>query len=69
MKVRYSRRARADLDAIFHYLQEHSPTGARRVREAIYAAVQFIAEYPHASERTDSPSSEASVSIPLPHLL
>jgi hypothetical protein len=37
MKVRYSPQARDDLQDIFHYLDERSPSGAENVMRAIYA--------------------------------
>jgi plasmid stabilization system protein ParE len=56
MKVRYRPRARADLDAIHNYLNERNPHGAANVMRAIFAGVQFIAENPHATPRTDDPT-------------
>jgi plasmid stabilization system protein ParE len=53
MTVRYSPRARNDLNDIFRYLDQRSPTGARNVMRAIYASVQFLAEQPLASQETD----------------
>jgi toxin ParE1/3/4 len=52
MKVRYSPRASDDLDSIYVFLNQHSPTGAARVMAAIYAAVEFIRRHPHAAEMT-----------------
>jgi toxin ParE1/3/4 len=55
MRVRYTPRARSDIEQIYRYLEEQSPAGARNVLRAIYAGVQFISEHPKASERTDNP--------------
>jgi len=55
MRVRYTPRARGDIEQIYRFLEERSPAGARNVLRAIYAGVQFISEYPHASEQTDDP--------------
>ena len=55
MRVRYTPRARSDIERIYRYLEERSPAGARNVSRAIYAGAQFIPEYPKASERTDNP--------------
>ena len=54
MKLRYSGRAQSDLNDVFRYLDERSPTGARNVMRAIYASIAFLAENPHASEETNS---------------
>jgi plasmid stabilization system protein ParE len=53
MSIRYTPRARGDIERIYRYLDERSPSGARNVLKAIYAGVQFIAEQPEASARTD----------------
>jgi toxin ParE1/3/4 len=55
MRVRYTPRARGDIEQIYRFLEERSPAGARNVLRAIYAGVQFISEFPQASERTDDP--------------
>ena len=53
MTVRYSRRAQNDLNDIFQYLDERSPSGARNVMRAIYASIAFLAEQPRASQETN----------------
>jgi len=55
MRVRYTPRARGDIERIYRYLEKRSPGGAHNVLRAIYAGVQFISEYPLASGRTDDP--------------
>jgi toxin ParE1/3/4 len=52
MKIRYSPQARNDLQDIFHYLNERSPSGAENVMRAIYASIEFLAENPMASQET-----------------
>ena len=59
MKVRYRERAFTDLEAIFNYLAERSPAGARNVLAAIADAVDMIAAQPEAAKRT----SDASVRV------
>ena len=46
MRLRYSRRALADLNAITDYLLDRSPQGAERVIAAIESAVKNIAAFP-----------------------
>ena len=53
MNVRFSPRARGDVEDIFQYLSQRSPSGAGNVMAAIFAGVEFIAEHPYASECTD----------------
>ncbi|HEY1361749.1 MAG TPA: type II toxin-antitoxin system RelE/ParE family toxin [Xanthobacteraceae bacterium] len=55
MKVRYTPRARGDIEEIFRCLEARSSAGARNVLAAIYAGVEFIAEHPEASQRADDP--------------
>ena len=52
MKVRYRARALADLEDIFRYLDQRSPTGARNVLRAVHLAIEDVAEQPLASPRT-----------------
>lgn len=52
MRIRYRERALADLDAIFNYLDERSPTGARKVLTALAEAIDGIAQEPMAAPRT-----------------
>ena len=47
MRVRYTRRSRADLLAILNYLNERSPQGARNVDRALKKAIDLIGEHPH----------------------
>jgi len=61
MIIRYTPRARGDIESIFLYLNERSPGGARNVLAAIYAGVQFIAENPEASQRTDDPNVRVKI--------
>jgi plasmid stabilization system protein ParE len=51
MTVRYTARARADLQDIFDYIAIDSPDAARRVRQAIFDAIQLVAARPYASIR------------------
>jgi toxin ParE1/3/4 len=52
MKVRYRERALADLEGIFQFLNDRSPTGAHNVLRAIHEAIGEIAEHPLAAPRT-----------------
>ncbi len=59
MKVRYRQRALADIDDIFHYLNERSPTGARHVLSAIADAIDEIGANPDAWQATSDPGVRA----------
>jgi plasmid stabilization system protein ParE len=56
MRVRYTPRARGDIERIYLYLNKRSASGARNVLGAIYAGVQFIAEHPQASLQANIPT-------------
>jgi plasmid stabilization system protein ParE len=45
MRVCYTRRARADIEAIHSYLNERSPEAARAVAAALRASVEHLAEF------------------------
>ena len=49
MKIRYSRRATRDLDAIHEYLVNRNPRGAVNVMTAIFASVEFVRRHPEAA--------------------
>ena len=55
MKVVYRARALADIDGIFQFLNERSPTGARNVLRAGRDGIGDIADNPLAAQRTSDP--------------
>jgi toxin ParE1/3/4 len=46
MKVRYTPRARGDLQLILQYIDERSPLGARNVKRSIQKTIELIGEFP-----------------------
>jgi plasmid stabilization system protein ParE len=46
MKVRYTPRARGDLEAILQYLSTHSPQGMRNLKRALENTTRLISQYP-----------------------
>jgi toxin ParE1/3/4 len=61
VKVRFTPRARRDIDRIFAYLVERSPGGARNVVGAILAGVQFVGERPQAAQQTEKPDVRVKI--------
>ena len=55
MRVRYSPRAFADREAIFAYIDERSPQGARNVKRAIVQAIRLLGSHPYMAPATDVP--------------
>jgi len=46
MKVRYTPRARGDMDAILSYIDQRNPQGARNVARTIHKTVELIGQFP-----------------------
>jgi plasmid stabilization system protein ParE len=63
MRIRYSPRAFADREAIFAYLEERSPQGARKVKRAIIHSIRLLASHPYMAPPTDVPGVR-ELSIP-----
>lgn len=61
MKVRFTPRARGDIERIYRCIEKRNSSGALNVLRAIYAGVQFVAEFPEASVRTDNPQVRVRV--------
>jgi len=61
MKVRYRARALADIDGIFQYLNERSPTGARNVLRALAGAIDDVGSHPMASPGTSDPDIRVKI--------
>jgi plasmid stabilization system protein ParE len=55
MRVRYTLRAQADLDAIYTYLDARAPVAAQSVKTLIERRIAMLAEFPHIAPETDQP--------------
>ena len=55
MRVRYTLRARDDLDAIYIYLDQRSPAGAQSVKHAIERRIGQLGDPPFIAPVTDEP--------------
>jgi toxin ParE1/3/4 len=53
--VRYSRRAQADLDAIYTYFDVGAPAAAQSVKTVIEQRIALLAEFPKIAPETDQP--------------
>jgi toxin ParE1/3/4 len=69
VRVRYTRPALADLDAILDYVAAYSPHGARRVQSRIHTFIGHLAGYPLIGTRTDEPSIRRLPTPPYPYLI
>ena len=52
MRLRYTPRARSDLQAILQYIDQRSPLGARKLKRAIQKTIELIGEFPEAGRRS-----------------
>jgi len=55
MRVRYSPRAFADREAIFAYIDQRSPRGARAAKRDIVKAIRRLERFPRSAPVTDEP--------------
>lgn len=55
-RVRYTRAAREDLHRLFSFLAKRDPQAARRARDAIVKAADFLAEFPFSCRKADDDS-------------
>jgi toxin ParE1/3/4 len=55
MRVRYTLRARADLESIHAYIAERAPTAARAVLAEIQRSIARLATFPLIARPTDEP--------------
>jgi toxin ParE1/3/4 len=53
VKLRYSPRARSDIDHIYEYIAEHNRSAARAVVRAIRSTSELVARYPGLGRETD----------------
>ena len=53
MRVRYTPRAQADLDAIFTYLDARAPAAAQSVKNTIERRIALLGEFPHIAPETE----------------
>lgn len=69
MKLRYTRPALADLDAILEYISAQSPRGARHVQSRIRTVIDLVLVHPAIGLRTDDPSIRRLVASPFGYLI
>ena len=69
MTVRYARRARADIEAIFDYIDRHNKAGARNVVAAIKKTADLLGAYPGAGRATDIANVRVIPLVTYPYLL
>ena len=63
MKVRYTPRARSDLESILQYIDERSPRGARSVKRAIQKTIELIGEVPEGGRRAGEQTTRVAIAM------
>lgn len=69
MKLRYTTRAAAELEAALAYIDERSPQGARHVKSRIRSVVALLIERPYAGRTTSRNGLRRIVAYPYPYLI
>ncbi|MGA2124742.1 MAG: type II toxin-antitoxin system RelE/ParE family toxin [Xanthobacteraceae bacterium] len=69
MKVRYTRRAFRQMNAILDYIDDHSPQGARSVKQRLQAAIDLVAAHPHGAPLIGKRDLRRVVVTPYPYLI
>jgi plasmid stabilization system protein ParE len=69
VKVRYTLRAAAELEAALAYIAEHSPHGARHVMLRLQALIGLLARHPYAGRPTTKGNLRRIVAYPYPYLI
>jgi toxin ParE1/3/4 len=55
MRVRYTLRAQSDIDAIYTFLDQRTPTAAQAVKNLIERRISRLADFPFIAPATDEP--------------
>ena len=69
MKVRYSKRAVADLVGIADYIREHNPRAAVEVEKRIRTSIRQLEMFPFTGRPTDDPSIRLFPIVRYPYLV
>ena len=69
MRLRYTREALADLDAILDHIVQHSPQGAQRVQKRIQTIIGLILEHPRSGQMTSRRGMRRVIASPYPYLI
>jgi toxin ParE1/3/4 len=69
MKVRYTRRALANIDTIFRNIARDNPAAAERVVARIEDLVRQLAEIPHMGEAANIPNIRRMPALRFPYLI
>ena len=69
MRLRFTPRALAELEAILATIAEQAPQGARRVEDRIRKAIALLVGHPMGGQQTSNPRLRRIVVRPYPYLI
>jgi toxin ParE1/3/4 len=69
VKLRYTRRALAELDEILSFIEAQSPKGASSVKKRIEEVVELLVEHPQAGPLTSKGRLRRILAYPYPYLI
>jgi toxin ParE1/3/4 len=69
MRVRYTPRARSDLQSILQYIDERSPRGARNIKRAVQKTIELIGEFPEGGRRAGEQATRVLPAGRYPYLI
>jgi len=69
VRVRFTPRARGDLESILQYIDVRSPLGARSVKRAIQKTIELIGEFPEGGRRAGEQTTRVLPAGRYPYLI
>jgi plasmid stabilization system protein ParE len=69
VRLRYTRRAVAELDEALSFIERQSPKGALSVKERIQEVIALLLQHPHAGPLTNKSRLRRIVAYPYPYLI
>ena len=67
MRVRYTKRAFANREAIFDFIEKQSPQSARKVSRFISERINGLGDHPYAGTKTNKPGLYTVWISPVPY--
>jgi toxin ParE1/3/4 len=69
VKLRFTKRAARQIDAIIDHIAVESPQGARRVRERMHTVTALLVDHPHMGQLTDLENVRRAIVSPYPYMI
>jgi len=69
VKIRYTRKALAQLEQIYLDIEEHNPSAAKRVKGGIEKAIRRLARLPYSCRPTEHPGIRVLSVVRYPYLV